>query len=183
MFRRVVPAGSTFRSGVPRTSVEASRRSSVATRQSPWCRWLRHSISVTNWLRQMRYPPMGAVAENHSLYPRVILLPNRPCFPINTKHFRRSSVTAEKKFERVLLLRVPTCARPRKPQARVVSGNRPLKPTVAWWRPIPFPVEFPSGRATARRNLARSQFYRSPPVTIATASGDCTWSQNGKCHL
>lgn len=27
--------------------------------------------------------------ENHSLCPRVTLLPNRPCFPINTKHFRR----------------------------------------------------------------------------------------------
>lgn len=35
-----------------------------------------------------------------SLCPRVTLLPNRPCFPINTKHFRRSrsSVPAEPPF-------------------------------------------------------------------------------------
>lgn len=47
-------------------------------------------------------PPPGAVLENDPLSPRVTLLPNHPCFPINTKRFRRSSVMTEKKFERAL---------------------------------------------------------------------------------
>lgn len=49
-------------------------------------------VSVTNWLRQMRLylPSLPPFAElgNYSLNPCATLLPNYPCFPINTKHCR-----------------------------------------------------------------------------------------------
>lgn len=146
----------------------------------------RHSVSVTNWLRQMRYPPTGVVPENYSLYPRVTLLPNRPCFPINTKHFRRSSVAAEKKFERLsYLIGAPTSSCPRESEGTVENRD-------TWNLPSPdgglFRFRSSSHRAAPRRDLAcvlnlsisACHYRRGSEQWLLRGTGNVT--SNSVCH-
>lgn len=133
--------------------------------------------------------------ENHSLCPRVTLLPNRPCFPINTKHFRRSGdlpicrvCDAGKKFERApnrgsrFLSSLLHSGRSSRQEQRAdrktpaTPGNLPL--------PDGGLFHFRSYFHRAAR-LAVSVYakpYRSPAchTVVSSPSGDCSRSRNGK---
>lgn len=137
----------------------------------------------------MRYSLLKGVAlENHSLCPRVTLLPNRPCFPINTKHFRRLPRSLRKRNSSASSDLAAHVSQLRSSVGPTSLGNcrKPTpKPTVAWWRPIPFPVEFPPDRVTVTLASATLSIFA---CHCRGERDDCSRSRNGNitsnsvCH-